>query len=146
MARLVRNVVILCFGVVIFFVALTVIDRRFFVGERNEKRISDLATIRQAISSYLTYNQSFPRIDEINFGREWRTPDAVYMEKVPQESKVFTKSPYCYNNFGNIYLLCAQMEGSGYSCQSSEKDWSCNACVLNNGKSVNYNYCVYGSF
>ena len=77
---------------------------------RDQKRKEDLTNIKKALSAYLTYNRSYPETDILPFGRQWKSTDVTYMSNVSVDPKPFIGQPYCYNNFGNIYLLCAQME------------------------------------
>lgn len=128
----------------IFYLAL---DRLYLVEIRDQKRKNDLMDVQKALDAYLTYNRSYPESDNISFGRPWKSADVTYMSKLPVDPKVISDHPYCYNNFGNIYLLCAQMEGSQYRCPiTSDDSRLCNTCTPSNGKGFYYNYCVYESY
>ena len=125
------------FFLLLFFLSYLILDHFYWVEIRDQKRKEDLTSIQKALSAYLTYNRSYPETDILSFGRPWKSFDVSYMSKVPSDPKPILGSPYCYNNFGNIYLLCAQMEG--------DKNRSPNTCNVN-GKDINYNYCVYDSY
>lgn len=114
---------------------------------RDEKRKENISSIQKALSAYRTYNYSYPEAGFLSLGGPWRSSDVVYMSKVPTDPRPVLGQPYCYNNFGNIYLLCAQMEGSAYRCPTSADDVrSCNTCMMPGRKGFYYNYCVYKSY
>lgn len=135
----------LLFLLLLLFSYLT-LDHFYLVPLRDQKRKEDLVSIKKALFAYLTYNQSYPETDIVPFGRLWKSLDVTYMNSVPTDPKPIIGQPYCYNNFGNIYLLCGQMEAPQYKCPaSSGVSRSCNTCTVN-GKNFYYNYCLYESY
>jgi hypothetical protein len=142
-----KSFLVVSFFLLLFIFSYSVLDHFYLVGIRDQKRKEDLKSIQKALSAYLTYNRSYPETDIVSFGRSWKSSEVTYMNKVPSDPKPVLGQPYCYNNFGNIYLLCAQMEGSAYKCPStSDNPRSCNTCTTSSGKGSYYNYCVYESY
>lgn len=123
------------------------LGRTFGLPRRDRQRVEDLAAIADALKAYFTYNHFFPRSDEVRFGQVWQTADIIYLKKIPLDPQRIFHSPYCYNNFGNLYLLCAQMESSDFRCPAGPgRSWDCNSCSLPDGRTLNYNYCLYDSY
>jgi len=139
--------IFLAISVLLLFIFYLTFDRLYLVEIRDQKRKSDLTDVQKALSAYLIYNRSYPESDNLSFGRPWKSADVTYMSKLPLDPKIILGQPYCYNNFGNIYLLCAQMEGLAYKCPATSDNYrSCNTCATSSGRGFYYNYCLYDSY
>lgn len=83
---------------------------------RDARRKTDLSNVQQALRLYNNDTQSFPSIDDFNWGqrftRDGTTETATYMTQLPYDPSTTPTNiiKYDYVSDGNTYIVIAKLE------------------------------------